>query len=98
MTPELNYVKTNPNNETVYVGDRFYRVGRWPVTCIVRRVFVPDGEAHLHVLMEQEDHSADPYTITLGGLFDQANFRPDRRQTSAGNHSGYDRRASDPKN
>ena len=98
VTPELNLVKPKQNNETVYVGDRFYRVGRWPVTCVVRRVFVPEGEAHLHVLMEREDQAANPYTVTLGGLFNQANFRPDRRQSAVGNRSGFERRASDPNN
>lgn len=85
----------HPKSETVNVGDRFYRVGRWPVTCIVRRVFVPEGHSHLHVLMEREDGADDPYTITLGGLFDRRNFRPDRRRPGNANSSGLVRRAAD---
>ena len=85
----------HPKSETVNVGDRFYRVGRWPVTCVVRRVFVPEGRAHLHVLMEREDGTSDPYTITLGGLFDRRNFRPDRRRPDNSNGSGFARRAAD---
>ncbi len=88
-------VTPQPKNETVFVGDRFYRVGRWPVTCIVKRVFVPDGHTHLHVLMEREGDGRDPYTITLGGLFDQSNFRPDRRHSGNSYHSGQARRATD---
>jgi hypothetical protein len=88
-------VTPKPNNETVYVGDRFYRVGRWPICCVVRRVFVPEGQAHLHVQMEREDGADDPYTITLGGLFNRSNFRPDRRRVDAKNNSGLDRRSSD---
>lgn len=91
-------VTPKPNNETVYVGDRFYRVGRWPITCVVRRVFVPAGQTHLHVLMEREDEVADPYTITLGGLFNRANFRPDRRHSDGVNRDGWDRRSSDGSN
>lgn len=90
MTPQ-------PKNESVVVGDRFYRVGRWPTTCVVRRVFVPDGQNHLHVMMEREDDSRDPYTITLGGLFDRNNFRPDRRRLKGPNGSGLARRLSDIK-
>jgi hypothetical protein len=47
--------------------------------------------------MEREDRAASPYTITLGGLFNRANFRPDRRRTDTPNAGKFDRRASDSK-
>jgi len=90
-------VTPHPKNETVDVGDRFYRVGRWPTTCVVRRVFVPSGHTHLHVMMEREDDQRDPYTITLGGLFDRKNFRPDRRRPENPGAASFARRISDLK-
>ena len=93
-------IRSNDNaapsdGDSVQVGDRFYKVGRWESIWVVQRLFQPDSNASLHAKIVRDGHPGDVTIISTEVLMDETVYRPDRRTREEHDKRAPSRRKND---
>ncbi len=87
---------SNADQELVRPGDRFYSIGRYSKTWVVRRVVTPDGLKIPHVELYCEELAIDTTkAIALTSLLSKNHFARERRANIRDGYSVKGRRRTD---